>query len=66
MSSAVPDEARSPDQTIAAQAFFAAKSWRYSLPVKRRPLSTSGLMSSWTAWRSSVGDRLPGPGRCRA
>ena len=36
-SSSPPDDARSPDQTIAAQTFFWAKSWRYSLPVNRRP-----------------------------
>src|SRR6266566_3901621 len=49
-----PDDARSPDQVSAAQVFLAAKSWMYSLPTNRAPPSASGLMSSWTAWRSST------------
>ena len=52
-SSSPPEDARSPDHTIAAQTFFCAKSWRYSLPVNRRPLSTSGCMSAATLLRSS-------------
>src|SRR2546427_6387894 len=53
-SSSAPDEARSPDQVIAAQTFLDAKSWRYSLPVNRKPFSARGLMSSWTACMSST------------
>src|SRR5438046_971864 len=54
VSPSVPDEARSPDQTIAAHVFLAAKLVRYALPTMIRPLSTSGLMSSYTACRSSA------------
>ena len=53
LSSLPPEDARSPDQTKAAQTFFWAKSWRYSLPVNRKPLSTSGWMSAATALRSA-------------